>query len=71
MLVGDVEGKTDWDLADLTGGPKLSSPVSIHRCYRRPYKMCSVLSESFFSSAANLLSLAILTMDAMSKSSIF
>lgn len=41
MLVGDVDGEVDWDLADLMGDPEISSRASILGIY------CHLLARFF------------------------
>lgn len=55
MPAGDVDGKVDWDSADLTGGIKLSSQESIQvdcSCFR---DSCLGFSECVPLSGADLL----------------
>lgn len=67
FLNGDLEGKADWDIRDLTEGPNLGSQASIGGDYSRLCEACSMFNESIPSTAVALLSLIIRSVGAMSK----
>lgn len=71
MLAGDLlEDGTDWELADLTGCPDLSSRASISGEHGRCFETCLVLSRSFLSSVAFLMSMAVRSVEEMSRESL-
>lgn len=68
VLASDLDEQTDWDLADLKGGPGLGSRPSVSVDYGCPCKMWSVVSESGSSSVEILLSLATCQVEAVTRS---
>lgn len=71
VLVGNLECESDWDLADLMGGPVLSSQTSIPGDYGHLLEACSVVDESVPQSMADLLSLAIRGVEAMTRGHLY
>lgn len=59
MLVRDLAGEADWDLANSEGGFDLCSPASLPGNNLLLCEACSLVSESVPSSVANLLYLSI------------
>lgn len=62
-----LEAEADWDLADLTRGPDLGSQASSHGNYGRPPEVCSEVIKSIPLYVADLLSLVIRGVGAMSR----
>lgn len=70
MLSSDLESKAELDLAELMGGPDLSSQAGIRGDYGRLRKVCSFASGCDSSSVAEWLSLVILGVEVMRRASI-
>lgn len=70
MLPGDLEVKVERYVADPTGGLDLGNLVSICGDYERFLETYSMTSDSIPSSVADLLSLAIRGVEAMTRTSI-
>lgn len=67
MPADDLEGKVDWDLADRTEGSGVGSRVSLFDDYEPLREAYAAVSEFAPSLNLDLLSLAILEMELMSR----
>lgn len=70
MLLGDLNGEVDCHLADLTGSLDLSSRSSIRSAYSRLCEVVSVICESVPSWSVELLSLAVPSVEEITRASI-
>lgn len=70
LLCRDLEVEAEWNLANMMGGLDVGSRASIDGTYRRISEACSTVIESVSSPAADLLSSAIHSVEAMRRTSI-
>lgn len=70
MLAGDLKAEADWDLTVLMGGPDISSRASTCDDCGRVCEACLGVIESASPSVADLMSLAVRTMEVMSRESV-
>lgn len=70
VFARDLDDDADWDSDYFRGVSNLGSRTNIHLGYWRLHEVCSVVIESFPSSVADLLSLKVRGMEAMSRASI-